>query len=181
MITEELVEYVKGQRQAGVSDQVIREALLSVGWTTGDADKALLPLPAPASEKPKEVDLGNKQPPQEIKAQPEYPSQPEDSQKPQVEDTLKPLSEEKPIISEEKTDPVELNEQGLPLGSSKPLEQVENKDLLVKKESPSVEGSNRPAISQEPVSLKPEPAQNKPQVDLKEQVSQVAVDPKARK
>ncbi len=42
MITEELVNYIKNQRQAGVSDQAIREALLSVGWSQQDADQALI-------------------------------------------------------------------------------------------------------------------------------------------
>ncbi|KUK83168.1 MAG: hypothetical protein XD98_0413 [Microgenomates bacterium 39_6] len=49
MITEELVDYVKQQRQDGVSDQAIREAILSVGWTEEDADQALSSSLAPSS------------------------------------------------------------------------------------------------------------------------------------
>lgn len=52
MISEELVAYVKEQRQAGVSDQAIREAILSVGWGQQDADEALASSAAQTADTP---------------------------------------------------------------------------------------------------------------------------------
>lgn len=61
MITEELVAYVKQQRQAGVSDQAIREAILSVGWSQQDADEALVASAAQAVQKPTESETPEEQ------------------------------------------------------------------------------------------------------------------------
>ncbi|MDD3532279.1 MAG: hypothetical protein PHR64_02810 [Candidatus Shapirobacteria bacterium] len=52
MINEELVAYVNQQRQAGVSDQAIREAIISVGWSQQDADEALVASSAQTVEAP---------------------------------------------------------------------------------------------------------------------------------
>lgn len=54
MVTEELLDYVRNQRREGVSEQAIREALLSVGWTQEDAKQALALTvsEAPASAAP---------------------------------------------------------------------------------------------------------------------------------
>ncbi len=47
MVTNALLDYIRQQRQSGVTDEALRAALLSGGWNLADADEAFLALQSP--------------------------------------------------------------------------------------------------------------------------------------
>lgn len=49
MVTNALLDYIRQQRQSGVTDEALRAALLSGGWNLADADEAFLALQSPGS------------------------------------------------------------------------------------------------------------------------------------
>jgi len=153
MVTEELLDYVRGQRREGVSEQVIREALFSVGWTQEDAEQALsltaLEVPTSAvPNNPPDLEKPVEETAQET-SQSEQPGQQEDYLVPSrqtdqpdqapAEETEPASIKEETVIdrdsqgevsgvlpeAEENPGPVELNDQGQVIKSSEPHSVVE--------------------------------------------------------
>lgn len=166
MITEELVAYVNQQRQAGVSDQAIKEAILSVGWSQQDADEALVASAAQMAQEP----AVSETPEEQGQDQTSF-SQEEDKREPATEEKLpqdqsqetnqaasqeesldqqvakEPSQEEKETPSEQS----ELRQQddSSPLSQEKPTDTTDQEDNLpqeeeLEKPEPAVDNQSGP-------------------------------------
>ncbi len=175
MVTEELLDYVKNQRREGVSEQAIREALLSVGWVKEDADQALtltasetsaVPNNPPDLEKSAEEVKQMEQPevnPEETAQetpQGEQASQQEDylaslkqSSQPAgqtpVEEKESALLEEKPIVENKPQDEALKTPEALPWQDAKPIELDSQGQVVRSSEGPSALEEKSPVEAQQ--------------------------------
>ncbi len=178
MITEELVAYVKQQRQAGVADQAIREAILSVGWTEEDANQALSSSSAPSSSPtqtpspfPQEPSSASQEPESaKISQQGKTNSTTPEAQKETVKESPSVSHPKEAATSSEippldsQPGPIELDEQARPVTSASTSQ---------KQESPRQE---TPLKTEEDLA-KPVSFTNKDQDQPKEEASQPAQAP----
>jgi len=191
MITEELVAYVKEQRRAGVSDQAIREAILSVGWTEEDANQALSPTsPEPVAKtsppsSEKEVPDNQEQTKATEKAveqekeeqrvvKDEFSSSPSGSEKIAPSDHPEEKTSPSEIPSlDSQSGPIELDDQARPITSSSTSQKQESplktEEDLAKPVSFTKQDQDQPkqespqsSSEQAPSQPEPEPAETKP-------------------
>jgi hypothetical protein len=132
MITEELVAYVKQQRQAGVADQAIREAILSVGWTEEDANQVLSSSSAPSSASAQTSPSPSQEPTTSVSQETEPVKTSQEVQKEVVREDLSASHPQEAATSSEippldsQPGPIELDEQARPVTSASTSQKQES-------------------------------------------------------
>jgi hypothetical protein len=152
MISEELIAYVKEQRQAGVSDQAIREAILSVGWGQQDADEALVASAVQTADTPT-LSGTPEEPDQAHTPQESTPQEPALETDSQEAITQEPAEEPKKTLPEQQ----EPHQQEDYLASSleepeEPIATLEQETASAQEETTPEETKTEPISEEEPLS-----------------------------